>query len=496
MTWYDMDHQQLAQTLVESFHALADEVQGLIDRKTILEHKLRFAHEQYQYLADKYAPAAPDISETLAKLQLPPDIHHPSLINTPHVPLPSRRQSDSAQAELAVFIREGRKVAHQLSALANASRGSGSTGETFSTNMTSMSTVLEQDFTVEGKKGHLGCPFSRPAPNGDADAQPNGDSDAQDATPDHSGDPICAAMVEESASGEATASGAAKCPIRFLDKHSPEEIANYVEKHKHQIPRSHEVCVRRYQRNEEQIRKLDAKYGNLATMIQDLSHLHAPMLPSAEAEAGADVEKVSNERVENWAQEVSANSTDDPEKMDPVPQSEDSDLDRQSHFDRPLKEVRVGESPSRPWGISVPIYDRVSGFDVQDERPVSPPPAPVQMPGPEQTPKAAPARKCPFDHTKLTPLNGMKAPHLPHLEPDPSPRQIPEDHVMNQPATPPKQQVPPYSPPPPQPTFINAADMSKTTGGGASQIVFNGPVFIGYPMEQAIQFMQQFQNPR
>lgn len=41
-----MDHQQLAQTLVESFNALADEVQGLIDRKTILEHKLRFAHEQ------------------------------------------------------------------------------------------------------------------------------------------------------------------------------------------------------------------------------------------------------------------------------------------------------------------------------------------------------------------------------------------------------------------------------------------------------------------
>ena len=46
MTWHDMDHQQLAQTLVESFNALADEVQGLIDRKTILEHKLRFAHEQ------------------------------------------------------------------------------------------------------------------------------------------------------------------------------------------------------------------------------------------------------------------------------------------------------------------------------------------------------------------------------------------------------------------------------------------------------------------
>jgi len=41
-----MNHARLAQILAESFSALADEVQSLIDRKTILEHKLRFAHEQ------------------------------------------------------------------------------------------------------------------------------------------------------------------------------------------------------------------------------------------------------------------------------------------------------------------------------------------------------------------------------------------------------------------------------------------------------------------
>lgn len=41
-----MTHALLAQALTESFNALADEVQSLIDRKTILEHKLRFAHEQ------------------------------------------------------------------------------------------------------------------------------------------------------------------------------------------------------------------------------------------------------------------------------------------------------------------------------------------------------------------------------------------------------------------------------------------------------------------
>jgi hypothetical protein len=41
-----MNDTQLVQTLTESFIALSDEVQSLIDRKTILEHKLRYAHEQ------------------------------------------------------------------------------------------------------------------------------------------------------------------------------------------------------------------------------------------------------------------------------------------------------------------------------------------------------------------------------------------------------------------------------------------------------------------
>lgn len=40
-----VDSPQLIQTLIESFNALADEVQNLVDRKTILEHKLRYAHE-------------------------------------------------------------------------------------------------------------------------------------------------------------------------------------------------------------------------------------------------------------------------------------------------------------------------------------------------------------------------------------------------------------------------------------------------------------------
>jgi hypothetical protein len=42
----DTDFDQLTRTLTENFNVLADEVQLLSDRKTVLEHKLRFAHEQ------------------------------------------------------------------------------------------------------------------------------------------------------------------------------------------------------------------------------------------------------------------------------------------------------------------------------------------------------------------------------------------------------------------------------------------------------------------
>lgn len=41
-----MDHNLLAHSLADAFNALADQVQVLADRKTVLEHKLRFAHEQ------------------------------------------------------------------------------------------------------------------------------------------------------------------------------------------------------------------------------------------------------------------------------------------------------------------------------------------------------------------------------------------------------------------------------------------------------------------
>jgi len=552
-----MSYLHLTQTLAESFNALADEVQSLADRKTILEHKLRYAHEQYQYLADKYAPSVPEIAETLAKLQLPPDLQSPFATATSCVvPLPRRCQPGSAQHHIALCIREGRRAAQQLvSSMGDLGKDCGSSkGTSFSPEsaVTMTSTVLEQDFTVPGRQGPLACPFSakaRPVVEPRTDGDPAGDLQSPnrpgataslDPTPHQPSDPICVAMLDDHSpapgAAAAAAAAASKCPIRFLDKHSPEEIARYVETHKHEIPRSHEVCVRRYQRNEEQIRKLDAKYGNLVSMISDLSHLHRPMLPSPADQqphgGSAQLDRASSQRVEDWAQAVTPS---DPDQADDV--SVD-DGERENNFDRPLRDVRLGESPSRPWGIPVPLEA------THPEAPrelASPEPAPIQQ-EPSQTPgetatsvparkcpfgnqppkevavtapagkcpfgsqppkevaAPAPARKCPFDHTKMG--AGMVAmpkhdapPTSNHFLTAAEPRPEP---ATQQPSASVETQAPPAAPLP-GPTFVNLGEMPMPKAGSSSvqpQVVFNisGPVFIGYPMEQAIQFLQQLQG--
>ena len=482
---------------------------------------------QYQYLADKYAPAEPEISETLAKLQLPPDLDHPSLTKTSFVPLPRRGRAQNTQHHIALLIREGRRAAQQLSAAADAS-GTGSSKETATvTTMTTLSTMLEQDFTVEGRKGPLGCPFTAVAlPSPDETLLDDADA-ARDTTPHRSSDPICAAMFEEATAHPAPDKGTpAKCPIRFLDQHSPEEIAHYVEKHKHQIPRSHEVCVRRYQKNEDQIRKLDAKYGNLVSMIQDLSQLHKPMLPAGGEEAHRDGDGASNERVETWANQVTTDGGD-PEAIEADETADEDDQDREGHFARPLKEVRLGESPSRPWGISVPAFDALSRSQDENDRPTSPPPAPVLMPSPElpgisKASGAVPAQ-CPFHHHGR--FSGAHPPSSPAKETSSS-GTVEEQPIRlsgsGVPLLPPSarstlssyqspRNVNPLSPTSPvspsptgpagdaRPAFLNP-DLTSPgqlpSQEGRPQMLFTGPVFIGYPIEQAIQFMQHFQQTK
>ena len=217
-----------------------------------------------------------------------------------------------------------------------------------------------------------------------------------------------------------------QCPIRALDHHSPEEVARYFEEHKREIPRSHEVCIKRYQNNTESIRKLDAKYGNLVNMIQGLSAKHQPFLASKDDEEhtkGALSENIVS--VKEWASNVKLQDTKDADYV------EASD-DRQSHFDRPLKEIRVGESPSRPWGIALPVAD---SLDTDGS---------FARTGPKQRDAYEPG----------TSRNGQSTKYAEKIQtPTSTPHQGPQEAVP--------------------------------------KVVFNGPVFIGYPPEQATAWIRQ-----
>ncbi|KAL8900666.1 MAG: hypothetical protein Q9207_005583 [Kuettlingeria erythrocarpa] len=155
------------------------------------------------------------------------------------------------------------------------------------------------------------------------------------------------------------AASASKCPIRFLDQHSPEEVAEYFQNHRHEIPRSHEICVKRFQRSDDQIKLLDHKYGSLANMLQGLGQKHQPLLHTRADGEITSQGRTSQEHVETWAHEVNGDeqagvNSEKGINGDDRSAGDDNTSQRDGRFDRPLKEIRVGESPSRPWGISVP----------------------------------------------------------------------------------------------------------------------------------------------
>jgi hypothetical protein len=50
------------------------------------------------------------------------------------------------------------------------------------------------------------------------------------------------------------------------------------------------------------------------------------------------------------------------------------------------------------------------------------------------------------------------------------------------------------SSPPVQPTFIQSPEAAKTGANAPPQMIFTGPVFIGYPIEQAMALMQQWKS--
>ena len=372
---------------------------------------------------------------------------------------------------------------------------------------------IEKDFTTySGTPGRLYCPFvspnkrsslgNAPLTNGvngshsmNGHKTPRGSSVSRGSLSGRRSkrssfhDPIRAEICgfEDPTSGAPSVEGSAPlCPIRFLDQHSPEEVAQYFEKHKHELPRSHEICVKRYQSNEASIKALDQKYGNLVTMIQGLGQVHQPMLPETPDDELEDEEAAPDpkDRVEKWATNVAgslqgangvANGVEPPEEA-----VEEEEEERQPHFDRPLKDVRVGESPSRPWGITVPDV-MGDGAAANSDHTASPRETPV--PQVLETPAKG---KCPFDH-KAMEMGGMpNIPGMPSMQHLMTPAPKVAEVSSMQPETGHVQ-----APSLPLPAPATAPAPAATKSSQPPQIVFQGPVFFGYPPEQSMAMLQQ-----
>lgn len=349
---------------------------------------------------------------------------------------------------------------------------------------------LEKDFTTKGTQGTLRCPFSKPKNKASENGALNGVEDAfktpnGDACGHADVDPIKAEINErrsvQTGSGQSSAARCpiSRCPIRFLDQHTPEEVADYVERHKHEIPRSHAICASRYSKDSQSI---DAKYGNLISMVRGLSVKHQAFLPRRQHSTSAS--SSSAERVEKWAESV--DRVPEPE-MHPAIKEEDeeghfeAEEQRQGHFDRPLREIRVGESPSRPWGIPVP--PPAAAAVAAGPSPISP----VSSTSPSGAPpflKSKPPddagvngdngdngapRRCPFGH-------GASKPEMAEPETEKTIRNEEIKEITNQ--------VEDQEPP-------NPKEPKPETPGN---IVFNGPVFFGYSPEQTAAFIQQLGN--
>lgn len=336
-----------------------------------------------------------------------------------------------------------------------------------------VSDSLEKDFTTKGARGSLRCPFAKstdkPPVNGAIDGVEDAFKTQNGGVCGHEDiDPIKAELNDKRSNQTPSAKSStgrcpiSRCPIRFLNQHSPEEVADYVERHKHEIPRSHAICVQRYQRSSDSMRQLDAKYGSLINMIRGLGVKHQAFLPK-NGQDPASNSGASAERVEKWAADV-----DSKHGVIKEEDEEDDGEERQGHFDRPLREVRVGESPSRPWGIPVPIPP-----DPVTSAPHSPT-APVQVSGderlganPHDTNMGVPATgRCPFGHG-----GGGSQPRNVAAETE----TIRNGEVRDQAADGDAGDKPPENPEP----------KSKS-----ANVVFNGPVFFGYSAEQTASLIQ------
>ncbi|KAK5113806.1 hypothetical protein LTR62_003190 [Meristemomyces frigidus] len=529
------DISQIAAQLAAGFETLQEEYKKLFGQHQSLERKLATARQQYNELAKLCGSGA--IATPPLSLSSPPGTDRAQ----PEIPDVATLISTQQEAgpEVADRVKAAAAAAQRLDRLsASRHRSPGvkiwsgpaaDRPELACSTMPSISeSPLEQDFTIEGKPSKLGCPFagmankklsshaasvlSRYNTRDSVAGIPSTPLSSISRVDGRDGwsrrgsrrasvvDPIKAEICGISDHNEADQhttdldytpqvvpvenAEAGVCPIRFLDQHSPEEVATYFENHKHELPRSHEVCVRRYQSNEAQIRQLDAKYGNLVSMIQGLGAKHKELLPDEPVDGDSDLaaqaeqDKKSDEKVRKWASSVSAPMVESHEALQP--ESKTQDDERQPHFERPLRDIRVGESPSRPWGISVPAkyLEEHHGSDtssrpVQGAASTSEPQKEAQHAIDATALPEARVSKCPFGFDQST-----------AAAPPQTSDEIKSTHDQ-------KQEVPQ----PQQPVFVAPEVLQDSKRGDTNKdqeprMLFTGPVFIGYSAEDAAKILR------
>ncbi|KAF2020545.1 hypothetical protein BU24DRAFT_416220, partial [Aaosphaeria arxii CBS 175.79] len=504
---------QLAEQLLEGFVSLSAEYQLLFDQQRQLENKLSWAKQQYLDSLKRHTPSTLS-QDHLVFLQ---DLERAGaeLPRSQVDWVEQLAQSDDIEGRgRASLIRQAENAAVKLrSTTANDGvkiwNGPSADGKQRPPlRIQSDISSLEKDFTTTGTPSKLGCPFAARSGRQSPLATPRSSTSRMSFSGRRSKrpsftDPIRAEICGNDHQASPTASvdgSAAVCPIRFLDQHAPEEVAKYFENHKHEIPRSHEVCIKRFQSNTESIQQLDRKYGNMVSMIQGLGQKHQEYLPpEPEEDEEPETEAHTEHKVQKWAKAVSASLQNlTPEEAESKsPESAPGEA-RTAHFDRPMKEVRVGESPSRPWGISIPAkYTNAESSSSVGSAPTASPalpidsiPPPSSMPAAVQTENPKPS-KCPFDHRAMGMMSGM--PHAvdanhtstpmadatdPRVPPEPEPIDIPAHETTS-------------SPPPERPPLNDQPKHeSDSSPKMIPQLVFNGPVFLGYPPDQLMMILQ------
>ncbi|KAG9618412.1 hypothetical protein KCU64_g22634, partial [Aureobasidium melanogenum] len=272
------------QSLLDGFDALRLEYQRVYSRCAVLEAQLVTAKSQHvtdpslpTWLSTftYYLPAPADSNKQYSRLAaLSPEKAKPldlsasaafplavdfeSLINSSKIVDASRRDKITAASRTSNSLRSAGVVIHSGPSADKHS------APTSSAAMPSISeSPLEQDFTVPGTPSRLDCPFasmerrklsshaasvvSRYKPesvrqtrtSGSRTNGRRGSSSARNSVVDPIRE-VCAMeshkKIPDAAPSVQGSSTDKVCPIRFLDQHSPEEVAAYFELHKHELP--------------------------------------------------------------------------------------------------------------------------------------------------------------------------------------------------------------------------------------------------------------------